>query len=54
MRSPEGKDYWSTGVYREIVPNERLVTTDSFADADTETLYQPRNTGWRESGRTNC
>ena len=33
MRSPEGQDYWSTGVYREIVPMERLVCTDSFADA---------------------
>jgi uncharacterized protein YndB with AHSA1/START domain len=33
MRSPEGQDYWSTGVYREIVPHERLVYTDSFADA---------------------
>ena len=32
MRSPDGKDYWSTGVYREIVPMERLVFTDSFAD----------------------
>ena len=32
MRSPEGKDYWSTGVYREIVPNHRIVATDSFAD----------------------
>jgi uncharacterized protein YndB with AHSA1/START domain len=32
MRSPEGKDYWSTGVYREIVPFERIVSTDSFAD----------------------
>jgi uncharacterized protein YndB with AHSA1/START domain len=32
MRSPEGKDYWSTGVYREIVPLKRLVCTDSFAD----------------------
>jgi uncharacterized protein YndB with AHSA1/START domain len=32
MRSPEGQDYWSTGVYREIVPMERLVLTDSFAD----------------------
>lgn len=32
MRSPEGVDYWSTGVYREIVPPERLVCTDSFAD----------------------
>lgn len=33
MRSPDGKDYWSTGVYREIVPVEKLVATDSFADA---------------------
>lgn len=33
MRGPDGKDYWSTGVYREIVPMERIVVTDSFADA---------------------
>jgi uncharacterized protein YndB with AHSA1/START domain len=32
MRSPEGEDYWSTGTYREIVPYERIVATDSFAD----------------------
>ena len=32
MRSPEGQDFWSTGVYREIVPMERIVATDSFAD----------------------
>ncbi len=32
MRSPDGKDYWSTGVYREIVPMQRIVATDSFAD----------------------
>ncbi|HEY3295286.1 MAG TPA: SRPBCC domain-containing protein [bacterium] len=32
MRSPDGQDFWSTGVYREIVPQERLVMTDSFAD----------------------
>ena len=32
MRSPEGKEFWSTGVYREIVPLERIVCTDSFAD----------------------
>ena len=32
MRSPEGKDYWSTGVSREIVPPRRIVATDSFAD----------------------
>jgi uncharacterized protein YndB with AHSA1/START domain len=33
MRSPEGRDYWSTGVYREIVPSEKIVYSDSFADA---------------------
>ena len=34
MRSPEGKDYWSTGIYREIVEPERIVSTDSFSDAE--------------------
>jgi uncharacterized protein YndB with AHSA1/START domain len=32
MKSPEGQEFWSTGVYREIVAPERLVVTDSFAD----------------------
>lgn len=32
MRSPEGKDYWSTGVYKEIDAPKKLVFTDSFAD----------------------
>ena len=35
MRSPEyeeGRVLWSTGTYREIVPFERIVCTDSFAD----------------------
>jgi uncharacterized protein YndB with AHSA1/START domain len=34
MRSAEGKDYWSTGVYREIDPLKRIVVTDSFADKE--------------------
>jgi hypothetical protein len=29
---PEGQDYWSTDVYRGIVPQERIVCIDSFAD----------------------
>jgi uncharacterized protein YndB with AHSA1/START domain len=33
MRSPEGTDHWSQGVYREIVPPERLVMVGSWADA---------------------
>jgi len=36
MRGPAGsefdKDLWSTGVYKEIVPNKKIVVTDSFAD----------------------
>jgi len=32
MRSPEGQDYWSTGIFREIAVLERIVYTDSFAD----------------------
>jgi len=32
MRSPQGKDFWSKGVYREVVAPERMVMTDSFAD----------------------
>ena len=34
MRSPEDEDYWSTGVYKEIVPMKRIVLTDSFADSE--------------------
>ena len=32
MRSPDGRDYWSTGLFREIVEPSRIVCTDSFAD----------------------
>ena len=38
MRSPEGKDYWSQGVYREIVEPERIVCTDTFADEKGNTV----------------
>jgi len=34
MRSPEGRDYWGKGIYREIVKPERIVFTDSFADEE--------------------
>lgn len=32
MRSPEGKDFWGTGTFTEIVPMKQIVYTDSFAD----------------------
>ena len=34
MRSPEGQEMWSTGVFREIVPPQRLVMTASLADEE--------------------
>lgn len=32
MRSKEGKEFWSTGVYKEIIPYKKLVCSDSFSD----------------------
>lgn len=29
-----GKDFWNTGVYKEIIPYEKLVCTISFADVN--------------------
>jgi uncharacterized protein YndB with AHSA1/START domain len=34
MRGPDGDDHWSQGVFREVVPPERLVMVGSWADAD--------------------
>ncbi len=34
MLSPDGKQMYSTGSYKEVVPMERLVYTDSFSDAE--------------------
>jgi RNA polymerase sigma factor (sigma-70 family) len=49
MRSPEGQDFWSRGTYREIVAPERIVATDSFADADgnvVEPTYYGMDASW--------
>jgi uncharacterized protein YndB with AHSA1/START domain len=32
MRAPDGKEYWSTGVVNEFIPDKKLVITDSFSD----------------------
>jgi uncharacterized protein YndB with AHSA1/START domain len=34
MRSPENTDHWSQGIFREVVPPERLVMVGSWADKD--------------------
>lgn len=34
MRSSDGKEYWSTGTYKEINAPQKLVCTDSFSDPE--------------------
>jgi uncharacterized protein YndB with AHSA1/START domain len=39
MQTPDGLTrMWFTGVYREVVPNKRLVYTDSMSDAEGNVL----------------
>lgn len=33
MKGPDGKEIWSTGTYKEIIPFKKIVLTDSFADS---------------------
>jgi len=48
MRGPAGsefdKDMWSTGTYREIIPMEKIVVTDNFADAEGN-VVSPKDFG---------
>ena len=49
MRSPDGKDFWSAGVFRELVPPERIVAIDSFADREGNIVpasYYGLSEGW--------
>lgn len=32
MRSPEWQNFWSTGIYKEIIPGNKIVFTDNFSD----------------------
>jgi uncharacterized protein YndB with AHSA1/START domain len=38
MRSPKGEIFWNTGIYKEIVPNARIVSTLSFSDEKGEAI----------------
>lgn len=33
MQGEDGKKIWSTGTYKEIIPQKKIVVTDSFADS---------------------
>ncbi len=43
MRGPDSDDHWMQGVYREIVPPDRLVMVGSWADAQGN-LTRPETT----------
>ncbi|MBN9390773.1 MAG: SRPBCC domain-containing protein [Chloroflexi bacterium] len=38
IQGPEGMESWARSVYQEIIPPEKLVYQDSFADKDGNTL----------------
>jgi len=38
MKSSKGEMFWNTGVYQEVVPNKRIVSTLSFADENGKTI----------------
>ena len=46
MRSPDGREMWGKFVYREIVPPERIVFVNSFADAEGNSVRNPFNANW--------
>ena len=52
MRSPDGTEFRGKGVYREIVPPERLVYDTMFADAEGNTVpasYYGMGDDWPET-----
>jgi uncharacterized protein YndB with AHSA1/START domain len=46
MRSPDGREMWGKWVFREIVPPERLVFVNSFADVRGASVRAPFNADW--------
>ena len=43
---PDGGEMWGKFIYREIVPNKRLVWVHSFADAAGNTVKHPMSDTW--------
>lgn len=38
MKSPKGEMFWNTGVYKEVVPNKRIVCSMSFSDENGKAI----------------
>jgi uncharacterized protein YndB with AHSA1/START domain len=46
LRGPDGNVIWGKFIYREIVPPERLVVIDSFADEAGDLARHPMSPTW--------
>ena len=46
LRSPEGQEMWGKFIFREIVPQERLVFVVSFSDAEGGLTRHPMSPDW--------
>lgn len=46
MRLPDGKRMWGKFVYREIVPNQRIVWVNSFSDENAGITRHPLKASW--------
>ncbi len=40
IRSPEGSEHWAHGIYREVVPPERLVFTTTWEEPDGKPKHE--------------
>ncbi|CAN5908252.1 hypothetical protein BH11VER1_BH11VER1_36770 [soil metagenome] len=46
MCAPEGQEMWGMSVYREILPEEKLVYINSFSNKDAELTRHPLSATW--------
>jgi len=46
LRSPEGMELWGKWVFREVIAPEKLVSIQSFADAQGNVATHPMNPSW--------
>jgi uncharacterized protein YndB with AHSA1/START domain len=46
LDTPDGTEIWGKAIYREVVPNDRLVFVQSFSDENEGITVHPLNPDW--------
>ena len=46
LKGPDGKEMWGKWVFREIVPQEKIVLTHSFSDEKGDVTVHPMSPTW--------